>query len=482
MVSAELRWRVKYVAMPFRDMTSRIAPGSALVAALFLFPCVAFADPDVFTCQVGDAFTTQGYFNYGSIGGISAFSIQSQSCNQGSTYANWIEETNQHPVIAQNLFRLRNGRFEHIGQAWLKHGFFVAGEDGCTICTGDGDFTKLDPGCCDTYGASLNGFQSLLGPKSEVNASTGVFPYPPCGGNCPAVDDGTDRRLQVADSDLDTNQSVIYIVEIQYVLQDDCQANPRTDFNNASWRRIGMTGFQQLSTWLSNTATGFPAIDAWTTYEGGVTAGSVDVPNDGRFYVSAKATDLGGGVWHYEYAVQNLNSDRSGASFTVPVPVGATVSNAGFHDVFYHSGEPYDNTDWSLPANGVTTTNSLVWASQAFPSDPDNANALRWGTLYNFRFDMNVPPDTGVVTIGLFKPGSPTTASVGSVAPRACACVGDMNGDGKFDGLDVPAFVAAYLGVTPSVCADVSLPTGSTPDDTDLAQFVSLLLGTGTCP
>ncbi|MEK6643388.1 MAG: hypothetical protein AABZ08_05720 [Planctomycetota bacterium] len=466
-----------------RSILRRLARHWLVVAALAILPTHVWADSDVFPCVIGDQFfNTSGFFNYGMVGGIHAFSLEVKACNQGDTFANWIEETNQHPVITQNLLRLRNGRFEQIGQAWLKHGFFVAAEDGCTLCSGEEDFTKLGPGCCDTYGASLNGFQSILGPKSEVNASTGVFPYPFCGGGCPAAGNGIDRRLQVADADLDINQTVIYITEMQYVLQDDCQANPRTDYNNASYRRIGINSSKQMSFWLSATMPGEPGINAWAAYEAGVTSGVVDVPGDGRFHVSAKATDLGGGTWHYEYAVQNLNSDRSGASFSVPIPIGATISNVGFHDIFYHSGEPYDPTDWSMPANGVTTGNALTWASQAYLIDPPNANALRWGTLYNFRFDANVPPDTGVATIGLFKPGSPTTASLGTVTPRFCVCTGDLNGDGKLDGLDVPAFVQAYLGITPTNCADVASPSGSTPDDADLAQVVSLLLGTGTCP
>src|SRR4029077_4312410 len=33
---------------------------------------------------------------------------------------------------------------------------------------------------------------------------------------------------------------------------------------------------------------------------------------------------------------------------------------------------------------------------------------IRWGTLYNFRFDADQPPQTASATVGLFKTGSPT--------------------------------------------------------------------------
>jgi hypothetical protein len=45
-----------------------------------------------------------------------------------------------------------------------------------------------------------------------------------------------------------------------------------------------------------------------------------------------------------------------------------------------------------------------------------NANAIRWGTLYNIRFDSNSPPLTARGTIGFFKSGAPMDVQV--VAPR----------------------------------------------------------------
>jgi hypothetical protein len=128
--------------------------------------------------------------------------------------------------------------------------------------------------------------------------------------------------------------------------------------------------------------------------------------------------------------MQNLTNQRAGQSFSVPIPVGAVITNVAFHDVDYHSSVPaelYDGTDWT-PA---VSAGSVSWATQTFAVN-QNANALRWGTLYNFRFDANVAPGTGPVTIGLFRPGSPTTTSATTVVPGPCQ--GAPNGTGCSDG------------------------------------------------
>ena len=52
-----------------------------------------------------------------------------------------------------------------------------------------------------------------------------------------------------------------------------------------------------------------------------------------------------------------------------------------------------------------------------------NANAIRWGTLYNFRFDSNRPPQAMNATLGFFKTGSPITVPVQGPSPAAAANV-----------------------------------------------------------
>ena len=45
-----------------------------------------------------------------------------------------------------------------------------------------------------------------------------------------------------------------------------------------------------------------------------------------------------------------------------------------------------------------------------------NANAIRWGTLYNIRFDANTPPVLSRGTLGFFKTGAPLDVKV--LAPQ----------------------------------------------------------------
>jgi hypothetical protein len=52
-----------------------------------------------------------------------------------------------------------------------------------------------------------------------------------------------------------------------------------------------------------------------------------------------------------------------------------------------------------------------MWNCETFAQN-QNANAIRWGTLYNFRFDSSAPPATSTANIGFFKTGSPISVAI----------------------------------------------------------------------
>lgn len=368
----------------------------------------------------------------GSSGGIGGYAISTTSCNYGDQEADWYGGTNNTPLIGQNAYRLKDGRFEQLGMSWLKHSFCALSEPGCGDCQST-DCSTLGIGCADTYGAGLNTNPS--GPRSDVNAFSGYYPYPFNVSNSgPSVLRG---NLQIRDDDVDPalNAGAQYLFEAYYLSTDDAPAG--NSANNASWRSVNFTGVGSVSS-TGNTEVGEAAIRKWATWDPSVDLTDVHVPDDGFFIVGAKASDLGGGIWHYEYAVWNHNCDASAGSFSVPVPNGAAVTNIGFHDVDYHSGEIYDGTDWSASV----VPGSITWSTTPYAQDP-NANALRWATMYNFRFDANVAPDVAPVTLGMFKPGGATSVSADTIAPPAepvdpCDlplgyCPDDVNGDHVVD-------------------------------------------------
>ncbi len=63
----------------------------------------------------------------------------------------------------------------------------------------------------------------------------------------------------------------------------------------------------------------------------------------------------------------------------------------------------------------------MTWSTDTYAQNP-NANAIRWGTLYNFRFDSSRPPTSANATVGFYKTGAPITVAV--QAPAACAALG----------------------------------------------------------
>jgi hypothetical protein len=373
----------------------------------------------------------------GSAGTQVGLAIATTSCNNGDQPVDWFQLPNtDHPVVPQNLYRMSGGadnteRFEQIGQSWLKHTFFALEDDACNIgcnTSGCGTGTHLCPGCSDPYTAGLNGDQDQIGSRAWVNPFTGNFPTT-ANNHSGHIHDGVSHRVLVNVDDLNTtlNQGATYFAEAQYVAPSEyswCQAHPTecNMYNNASYRQYIVSGTTSFSfSPVGNTVRMLPAIWAWA---GATVSRSEPEPgNDGFWFIGYKVTNPSSGVWHYEYALYNLNLDRAIQSFSVPLGTGVNISNIGFHAPPQHPGwandgtfnnQGYSSTPWTV----TQAPDSITWNTETFAQN-QNANAIRWGTLYNFRFDADQPPQSADATVGYFKTGSPMMVAIQAPAGGA---------------------------------------------------------------
>jgi len=438
--------------------------GLVLAALLAAVPAYAQTGPDVIVGNI------TGPSNYGVVGGIAAYALGTDSCNIGTVPLQWVSSTNQHPVIAQNVYRINaEGRFEMVGMSWLKHGFTALAQNLCATCQNPGTGSLLGVNCSDPYSSSLNGGQSGLGPRFEVNAATGAFVYP---FTSPAFSGAIARRLQVATTDVDpanpANSGAIYLGECQYVTPDDATAGNKN--NNTSYRRMSFAAGTFAGSFPAATVRMKAAIEGWKDLDPTVVLNDILVPNDGRMILGLKTVSLPGGVTRFHYALYNQNSDRSASAVRFTMPAGATVSNLSFHDVPYHSGEPFNSIDWASSFNGSEVAFACT---ETFASNP-SANALRWGTTYSFSFDSTAAPSG--IRIDLFKPGTPSFMSIGPVFTLDLATAG--GGLGNFHlGLDnipsgaIEGFCVFSLNTSLALGAGGLL--GLNPDSTSIVCLTS---------
>ena len=418
--------------------------------------------PDITFCQLdglrmnGDAFE-----------GIVGLSMATTSWNVGDQLLEWHRvPDSRHPFIAQNLYRLENDRFEQIGQAWVKHAFFALSN---TQCGGECERTDgqhLGINCTDTYSPFNNSRRGSLGPRFEINPWTGDWQFEgsmfDVGG--PPTDNDIRRRLQVFEHDIDPAQhpDAQYFAEGYYAHFEDINV-----MNSVAWKPTTPVGSPGEGWTFEMTPPADPpnigfAIDAWVGARQTMLAQEVPPVEfqspDGRCILAAKATDLGGGVWHYEYALLNIDMDRQGASFNIPLPPNVTVTNIGFHASRHHDepvnerdGFSIDNDPWE-----ADVSDSAIIFSTA-------GNPLRWGTIHNYRFDVDAPPGDVEITLGFFKDGDPdsirgiTTGPISGGCTRnpMWVCDGDVDGDGQVNPVDSGLVQSAF---------------GST-DDQDLCNY-----------
>ncbi len=361
--------------------------------------------------KIGELYDFHSYGRTGTYPtGLNGFSAATTSCNVGDVDVAWngpMAET--HPFIGLVVFRESNGILEMIGKNWMKHGFFALSNNQCTPCQNHSNGTFLGVGCSDTYSAGNNASRYYLGPRDEVAPFVGTWTA--CGSFFDGVPtdcvrtyqgsepNGVNHRIEVYDEDLVVPGTFayegIYIIEGEDYFDNEIVWK---EFSSVTW-----TGAQ----WNLNE---IPGTSYWKHPNGEnayvLTWGDkqwIDfiAPDDGKAAHSVQVTDLGGGMWHYEYAVYNRNAGRGIDEITVPVGT-ANISNIGFHDVDKDAGN-----DWVGSVQGT----NVVWET--------GTNPIKYQMMYNFRFDADVAPVDGDIIGGIWRSGAGTSFNMGSLIPNS---------------------------------------------------------------
>lgn len=384
----------------------------------------------------------------GDLSGLSQFdgssnnqvglAVGTDSCNAGVENLHWFANPqNDHPVIPQNLYRMSGGAandrtFEQIGQSSVKHAFTALTNNICGFgCNGVGG-SNLGSGCSDPYGAGLNSGPSL-GSRGWINPFTGAYPRndgaTPNNNHSGHSHTGPSHRILTNITDLNTtlNPGATYYAEAQYITPHEyvwCQshAGECNMYNNVSYRKYSVNGTGSPFTFSAqgSTVRTQPAVRAWP----GATFVQFqpDPANDGIGIVAFKVTNPSPGVYHYEYAIYNQNLDRAIQGFSLPKFDNVPMTNVEFHAPPQHPGWSADGTTGNAGYSSIpwaqTEGNGLVmWGSETFAAN-QNANAIRWGTMYNIRFDSTRPPMTVNSTMSFLKTGAPISVTVFAPSPN----------------------------------------------------------------
>ena len=342
--------------------------------------------------------------------GEAGFMVGHSWCNSGTVNLPWVSQSggvmvDEFPRIAFLLARESGGRMvQGTGVSFAKDPptpeKFSSGPRAPRTSNGGPPFFV---GCSDTYGSGINSSQMNLGPTDEINPWLGT--WNPQGSyfdrGDPAVPgasandsvrsltwtqvqafDAVKNRMIVQESELLAGAT--YYAQVQAVVEGE-PVSARG--NNVMHRQvtIGGTG----GAWTASANGVEQTGSVLTRWQGASWDIGGNGGDDGRFLVAVKVTGPVNGLYHYEYAIHNLDNHRGGASFRLPLAPGAIVQNTGFRDI---DSDPLN--DWTA---SVTPTEIAFLAT--------GSNRHQWNTIYNVWFDCSIQPGAGSMTIDQALPG-----------------------------------------------------------------------------
>ncbi len=433
--------------------------------------------------------------------GEMALSFQNNLCNPGGFPIEWrspggfVGATIQtdHPKFGFLVAREVGGRLVQISDwSYCKHAFLSLNDPNCGPCVNPPNGgAQLGVDCSDIYSAGNNASFTYLGPPSEINPFTGVWngvgSYfdvgDPAQANYPQPADGlrslstsgwgnVKNRVTIQESDIVGGVPSGLFFQI-HVIHEGEPIDNRAD--NTMSRPFTLTW--NGSSW-SASATGTPTVGSLLSRWTGATSdigqngtGTWSTTFDGRFEVAVKVTGPTNGLWHYEYAVLNIDNAGGGASFRLPVCPTARVLNLGFRDI-----DKNPLNDW--PA--AVGSGEIAWNATA-------GNSHRWNQLFNFWFDSDAAPVAGNATIdqATLQPGAALSLTVPTQVPGLQPAIHLGAGCGtpslEFGVNGVPSLGNAGFGLTVQTGANTpfltlfsspSLPFNLTPQ---CAVYLNLL-------
>ncbi len=417
--------------MPYRAIILGIAFAS-------YSPSLVLAGPDLICSEMNSAAT------FGFADGKISYAFATTLCNIGDEPVSYSSMSNQHPLISQSLYKLNDGRLSQIGVGFVRHTNVPLAGNMCNLgCTPAG-FDALGAGCSDTSSAVINGLQVDMGPRSEVDAQSGFYPFPFTSIN--QAGDAIYKRLQVEVADI-SDPSALYFVETQIISSDE--TTPETRNNNASYRQVIFSPGSSSATLVGPTFAQQAAIFAWRDHGMGIGTpdnGVVIVEahiNGGLYHVASRVESLSPDSYQTTYLIHNQNASSTMDSLSINTDSNAP--NAGFSGIVYHDDLDglIDSQDWIT--NQDPCDAQITWS--AIPNDDDSlVNRVRWGTSYQFGVITETQPIIGAgnsITIG-FGAQLESVEGLHALAPAADECSADINGDLQLNFFDISAFLASY--------------------------------------
>lgn len=295
----------------------------------------------------------------------------------------------QHPYLFWAAYREIDGRFEQIGTSQIKHAFYTVNSN-CTIDCGSHHI--LYPGCEDIYTVNNNDGGSFLGPKNELEAFTGIweevgsfFDQNGDGSQDNTSNNSDENRLTIHESDINDN-SHDYYFSAWYIIRDDVNI-----FNTMGHRQYDLLPNQQQTSWSfinPGTFTQGPASDAYltpnTTAPDLMSASHRTLQaNEGHLTAAVKVIDLGGGLYRYNYLVENHDYDPQVEAITIPLD-----DDAAFNAFVWSDLDDDANNNWQ-----ITRQNNQLTLTQT------NGNTIDWGSLFSFSFTTDRSPELGTVSL-----------------------------------------------------------------------------------